>query len=55
MAIKAKVLMTITIDEDEYPVPVDGQVGEEIQDALKEFFHDIEGMKVTNVRIITEN
>ena len=52
---RVKVFLTLDIDEDEYPVPVDGQVGEEIQDALKEFFHDIEGMKVTNVRIITEN
>lgn len=54
MAIRIKVLMTIKIDESEYPVPVDGKVDEEVEDALKEFFHDIEGMDVTHVRIITE-
>tara|TARA_R100000458_G_C8080070_1_gene115226 strand:- start:392 stop:562 length:171 start_codon:yes stop_codon:yes gene_type:complete len=55
MTIQIKVLMTVNIDESEYPIPVDGKVDEEVEDALKEFFHDVEGMRVKHVRIITEN
>tara|TARA_R110002020_G_scaffold426850_1_gene636231 strand:+ start:186 stop:356 length:171 start_codon:yes stop_codon:yes gene_type:complete len=55
MAVKIKVLMTITIDESEYPMPVDERVDEEVEDSLKEFFHDIEGMRIKNIKIITEN
>ena len=55
MAVKIKVLMTITIDESEYPIPVDERVDEEVEDSLKEFFHDIEGMRIKNIKIITEN
>jgi|TARA_E500000318_G_C3540148_1_gene204287 DNA-binding protein Fis len=55
MAVRIKVLMTINIDESEYPMPVDERVDEEVEDALKEYFHDIEGMNVKNIRTIMEN
>lgn len=55
MAIQIKVLMTISVDETEYPMPVDEKVDEEVEDSLKEFFHDIEGMKIKYIKIITEN
>ena len=35
-----KVFLTLHIDEDEYPVPVDGEVDEEIDQSLQEFIYD---------------
>jgi|TARA_R100001509_G_scaffold160863_1_gene129205 DNA-binding protein Fis len=55
MAVRVKVLMTINIDESEYPMPVDERVDEEVEDALREYFHDIDGMSIKNIKTIMEN
>lgn len=48
-----KVFLTLEIDEDEYPVPVDGQITEEIAETLQEFVYDIDGMKIKTIKILT--
>ena len=48
-----KVFLTLEIDEDEYPVPVDGQIDEEITETLQEFVYDIDGMKIKTIKILT--
>ena len=48
-----KVFLTLEIDEDEYPVPVDGQITEEISETLQEFVYDIDGMKIKMIKILT--
>ena len=35
---RVKMFITIDIDEEEYPVPADGQVGEELEDGIQEYF-----------------
>jgi hypothetical protein len=49
-----KVFLTLSIDEEEYPVPVDGEVDEEIEQSLQEFIYDIDGMSIKTIKIITE-
>jgi hypothetical protein len=49
-----KVFLTLNIDEDEYPVPVDGSIDEEVNEALQEYIYDIDGMNIRNIKIITE-
>ena len=49
-----KVFLTLKIDEDEYPIPVDGFVEEEVKDALQEFIYDIDGMEIKSIKLITE-
>ncbi len=51
---KIKVFLSLELDEEEYPVPVDGFVDEEIREALHEFIYDIDGMQIETIRIITE-
>jgi hypothetical protein len=46
--------ITIDIDDGEYPVPADGQVGEELEEGIQEYFYDIEGANIRNIRTITE-
>jgi hypothetical protein len=49
-----KVFLTLEIDEDEYPVPVDGSIDEEVNEALQEYIYDIDGMNIRNMKILTE-
>ena len=50
-----KIFLTLDLDEEDYPVPADGDPSEEIQEAVEEFVHDIDGLKVKNIRITLEN
>jgi len=46
--------ITIDVDEEDYPVPADGQVGEELEDGIQDYFYDIEGATIKTIRTITE-
>lgn len=52
--IKLKTYLVLEIDEDDYPVPTDGQVGSEIEQALEEFLYDIDGVTIHSIKTITE-
>lgn len=51
---RVKMFITIDIDDEEYPVPADGQVGEELEEGIQEYFYDIEGANIRNIRTIME-
>ena len=50
----ARVLMSLEIDEDDYPVPVDGSLEEEINEALYAYIYDIDGITINKMRITTD-
>ena len=52
--VKVKMFITIEVDEDEYPIPADGQVGEELEDGIREYFYDIDGAEIKNMKTLTE-
>ena len=52
---RVKVFITIDIDPEEYPVPADENVAEEIEDSLREYFYDIEGTHIRNLKTLQEN
>jgi hypothetical protein len=52
--IRVKMYITLDVDEDEYPIPADGRVGEELEDGINEYFYDIEGASIKNIRTVTE-
>ena len=52
--IRVKMFITLDIDEEEYPIPADGRVGEELEDGIQEYFYDIEGARIKNIKTITE-
>tara|TARA_X000001388_G_C2224131_1_gene120449 strand:- start:398 stop:574 length:177 start_codon:yes stop_codon:yes gene_type:complete len=54
MSIRVKIMLTIDIDTEEYAVPADGKVDDEIEDFIKEALYDLEGTKVRNFRITSE-
>ena len=51
---RVKVLLALSLDESEYPIPVEGFVDQEIKEALHEFIYDIDGMKIETIRVLTE-
>lgn len=51
---KVKIMAILIIDPEEYPIPSDGDVTEDFEDYMRELFHDLEGVKVSHIRIITE-
>ena len=52
--VRVKMFITLDLDEEEYPVPADGQVGEEIEDGIREYFYDVDGADIRTIRTITE-
>ena len=50
-----KIFLTLDLDEEDYPVPADGDPSEETQEAVEEFVHDIDGLKIKNIKVIMEN
>ena len=52
---RVKVYITLDIDEDEYPVPVDGEGSQEIEEAFNEYVYDVDGMEITTIKVLMEN
>jgi len=52
--IRVKMFITLDVDPDEYPVPADENVAEELEESLEEYMYDIEGVKIRNIRTIQE-
>jgi|TARA_R110000822_G_scaffold270732_4_gene393608 hypothetical protein len=51
---KLKVFLTLDINKEEYHVPSDGDVASEIDDALREYIHDVGGLEVSSLKINME-
>jgi len=49
-----KLFITLDVDEQEYRMPADGKIEEEIHEAIHEFIYDIEGMEIKTIRLISE-
>ena len=49
---KAKVYITIDVDTEEYPIPADDQVEDEIQDQIESFIYDIDGLNLNQIKVI---
>jgi hypothetical protein len=52
--IRVKMIITLSVDKEEYPIPADGNVGEEVEDYIKDVIYDLEGIKIRNIKTITE-
>ena len=54
MMIRVKVNITLQVDPEDYPVPADGRVEEEFYDHMHEYVHDISGVKIKSMKIVSE-
>ena len=55
MMVRVNMMLTLKVDPEEYPIPSDGRLDEEIQEYIKDLVHEIDGIKITNMRTIMEN
>lgn len=49
-----KTFLTLELDEDEYPVPSDGNIEEEIRTLILEYIYDIDGLDVKHLKLFME-
>jgi len=47
--------MVLSVDEEEYHIPSDGRLGEEIEDYIKDLIHEVDGLKITSMKLISED
>jgi len=53
--VKVNMMLSLRVDPDEYPMPSDGRLDTELEDYITDLVHEIEGVKITNIRITMEN
>ena len=51
---RVKVFITRDIDPEEYPVPADENVAQDIQESIEEYFYEVEGANIRNIKSIME-
>lgn len=51
---RVKIYVTLDLDPEEYPMPADENPVEELEDSLNDYFYEIEGLTVRNIKIKTE-
>jgi len=51
---RLKVYLVLDIDEEEYTIPSDGMVDEEIEHSLEQHIYDIDGIKIKSLKTIME-
>ena len=49
-----KVFLTLEIDENEYQMPVDNFINDEVREALQEFIYDVDGMTIKSMKTVSE-
>ena len=52
--IRVMMIITLSVDKEEYPIPADGDVGQEVEDYVKDIMYDLEGIKIKAIKTITE-
>jgi hypothetical protein len=51
---RVRIYITVDVDPEEYPVPADEDVGTELEDGIREYFYDIDGAEIRNMKTLTE-
>jgi len=49
---KAKIYITLGIDTEEYPVPSDDKLEDDVRDQIESFIYDIDGLHLNQIKII---
>ena len=52
--IRVKIMMTVSVDPEEYTIPADVMVSEEIEEYIREAFNEIEGVEIKNMKLVSE-
>jgi hypothetical protein len=47
---RVKIYLTVDIDPEDYPVPADGDVTEELEEYVYDTFYDIDGAEIISIK-----
>jgi hypothetical protein len=51
---RVKVFITLKLDPEEYVMPADENPSEELEEQIVDLMHEIEGVEIKNIKILTE-
>jgi len=51
---RVKMYLTLKIDPDEYIMPADENPSEELEDQFEDFIHELDGVELKHIKILTE-
>ena len=54
MQIQVRMWLKLEIDPDDYLVPSDGDITEELEDGVREYIHDINGVTIKTMKVTQE-
>ena len=50
---RIKIMLTMDVDTEVYPIPSDDRIDEEIKDYLTALRHEVDGFQLKGIRILT--
>jgi len=54
MQIKVRMWLNLEVDPEDYIIPSDGDITEELEDGIREYIHDINGVQIKTMRVTQE-
>ena len=51
---RVRINVTVDVDPEEFPVPADENVAEELEESIQEYLYDVEGIKIRNIKTMQE-
>ena len=53
LKMRIKIMLTMDVDTEVYPIPSDDRIDEEIKDYLTDLIHEVDGFQLKGIRILT--
>ena len=47
-------MLTLHVDSEEYPIPSDDKIDEEMKDYISDLIHEIDGVTLKHIKILQE-
>ena len=54
MRIKVMMWLNLDVDPEDYLIPSDGDITEELEDGIREYIHDINGVEIKTMKVTQE-
>ena len=51
---RVRINVTVDVDPEEFTVPADENVAEELEESIQEYLYDVEGIKIRNIKTMQE-
>ncbi len=52
---RVRISVTVDVDEEDYPIPADENISEDIEDLFTDMIYDLEGLKLKYIKAKVES